>query len=277
VAVAPVPYQAPRARRSGRTLIFVIGAGMAVVAFIAVFVIGALLAAANSGSHQVTAVVALRDIGPRELITSDSVALRQVPAASLPPHSINLMADLQGDTALVTIYKGQVISENLIASAPDQIDLGAETFLPIPEGFVALTIPTDEQQGVAGYVAAGDYIDIIATVKIDVFTPVVRFSKTVSKTVFAVVRVIRVGPPTQGPKAGQQQGVASSLTILVTQCDAQYLAWLVNNASLKYSLLSSVDYARTPAPADASCSSTVVPGGVVGPAQVDARWGFTKA
>jgi pilus assembly protein CpaB len=249
---------------------------MAVVAFIAVFVIGALLAASNSATHQVTALVALQDIGPRDPITSSLVALRQVPASSLPPHSINRMADVQGYQALVTIYKGQVLSQNLIASNPDQIDSGAQAFLPIPKGFVALTIPTDEQQGVAGYVSVGDYIDIIATVKIDVFTPVVRFSKTVSKTVFAVVRVIRVGPPSQGPKTGQQLGVASSLTILVTQCDGEYLAWLVNNASLKYSLLSSRDYALTPAPADASCSSTVVPGGVVGPAQVDARWGFTK-
>jgi pilus assembly protein CpaB len=276
VAVAPAPYQPPRAHMSGRTLIFVIGVGMAVLAFIAVFVVGALLTASNSANHQVTAVVALRDIQPRELITPSSVALRQVPASALPPHSINQMADLAGDTALVTIYKGQVVSQNVVASAPDQIDLSGAAFLPIPQGFVALTIPTDEQQGVAGYVSAGDYIDIIATVKIDVFTPVIRFSKTVSKTVFAVVRVIRVGPPTQGPKAGQQQGVASSLTILVTQCDAQYLAWLVNNASLKYSLLSYKDYAITPSPADANCSSTVIPGGVVGPAQVDARWGFTK-
>ena len=186
------------------------------------------------------------------------------------------MADLQGDQALVTIYKGQVLSQNVIASAPDQIDQAGTPFLPIPQGYVALTIPTDEQQGVAGYISAGDYIDVIATVKIDVFTPVIRFSKTVSKTVFAVVRVIRVGPPSLGPKTGQQQGVSSSLTILVTQCDAQYLAWLVNNASLKYSLLSSIDYARTPAPADADCSSTVVPRGVVGPGQVDARWKFTK-
>lgn len=265
MAVAPVPYQAPRAQRSGRTLIFVIGAGMAVVAFIAVFVIGALLASSNSASHQVTAVVALQDINPRVLITASSVALRQVPAASLPPHSMSLIADVQGKKALVTIYKGQVLSQNLIASAPDQINYEAGDTLPIPKGFVALTIPTDEQQGVAGYIAAGDYIDITATMK------------SVSKTVFAVVWVIRVGPPTQGPKEGQQQGVSSSLTIVATQCDAQYLAWLINNASLKYSLLSSADYAPTPAAADASCSPTAVPDGVIGPAQVAARWGFPKA
>ena len=85
MAVAPVSFQPPRVQRSNRTLIFALGAGMAALAFIAVFVIGAVLAAGSSATRQVTAVVALRDIPPRELITPASVALIQVPAAALPP------------------------------------------------------------------------------------------------------------------------------------------------------------------------------------------------
>ena len=276
MAVAPNIFQPPRARRSSRSIIFVIGAAMAVLAFVAVFVVGAILSAGNSATRQVTAAVALRDIQPREVISPSSVALLQVPAASLPPHSIVRMADLVGDTALVTIYKGQVLSQSLVAASPDQIDLGtASSYLPIPQGFVAVTIPTDEQAGVAGYISAGDYINIIATVKIDVFTPVVRFSKTVSRTVFVSVRVIRVGPPTVGARVGQQQGLASSLTIIASECDAQYLAWFANNASLKYALLSSNDYAAKAPAADSSCPSTTAPG-PVGPDEVNSRWGFTK-
>jgi pilus assembly protein CpaB len=275
VAVAPNIFQPPRARRSSRSLIFVIGAAMAVLAFVAVFVVGAILSAGNSATRQVTAAVALHDIQPRDLITASSVALVQVPAASLPPHSIVRMADLVGDTALVTIYKGQVLSQSLVAASPDQIDLQTVSTLPIPQGLVAVTIPTDEQAGVAGYIAAGDYINIIATVKIDVFTPVVRFSKTVSRTVFVSVRVIRVGPPTAAGKTGQQQGLASSLTVITSLCDAQFLAWFANNASLKYVLLSYTDYAAKPPVADPSCSSTTAPG-PVGPDEVNKRWNFTK-
>jgi Flp pilus assembly protein CpaB len=254
----------------------VIGAAMAVLAFVAVFVVGAILSAGNSATRQVTAAVALRDIQSRELISSSSVALQQVPASSLPPHSIVRMADLVGDTALVTIYKGQVLSQNLVAASPDQIDLEtASPTLPIPQGLVAVTIPTDEQAGVAGYIAAGDYINIIATVKIDVFTPVVRFSKTVSRTVFVSVRVIRVGPPTAAGRTGQQQGLASSLTVVTSLCDAQYLAWFANNASLKYVLLSFSDYAAKPPVADPNCSSTTAPE-PVGPDEVNKRWSFTK-
>lgn len=281
MAVAPVPYQPPRAKRSRRTLIFVIGAGMAIFAFVAVFVVGIALAAGNSATRQVTAVVALQDIQPRELITATSVRVSLVPAASLPPHSIVRMADLVGATALVTIYSGQVLSQNLVATSPDQIDQGTSSFLPIPQGFVAITIPTNELQGVAGYVSAGDYINLIASVNTKLLLiykgQVVDTHDTgmVTRTVFTSIRVIRVGPPVLGPKTGQQQGVSSSLTVVVSECDAQFIDWFINNASLKYVLLSYKDYAPAPASADSSCPSTVAPS-VVGPQQVNARWNFTK-
>jgi hypothetical protein len=51
--------------------------------------------------------------------------------------------------------------------------------------------------------------------------------------------------------------------------------WLILNASLKYTLLSYHDYSKAPAPADSTCPSTTAPG-LIGPVQVDARWGFTK-
>src|SRR5258708_14101201 len=116
MAVAHVPYQPPRAKRSSRTLIFVIGACMAIFAFVAVIVVGVVLAAGNSSSRQGTAVVALQDIQPRELISASAVTVTLVPATSLPPHSIVRVADLVGETALVTIYKGQILSQNLVVA-----------------------------------------------------------------------------------------------------------------------------------------------------------------
>jgi pilus assembly protein CpaB len=273
VAVAPVPYQQPRAQKSSRTPIFLLGAGIAIFAFVAVFVIGILLAGSNAAGHQVTAVVAVRDIQPRELIDPSDVALAQVPAAALPPRSLVRMADIVGDTALVTIFKGQVLSQSVVAASPDQIGEGAVSYLPIPQGFVAMTIPTGELQGVGGYVSAGDYINVIATVNTSIFG--VQNPKTVTRTVFTSVKVIRVGPPTLGPRTGEQQGVASSLTVVVSECDAQYIDWLINNATLKYVLLSYKDYSSTPASPDAACPSTVAPG-VIGPAEANARWGFTR-
>src|SRR5947209_4081053 len=83
---------------------------------------------------------------------------------------------------------------------------------------------------VAGYVSPGDVIDVEATVSASVFNANQQNPPQVTRTVFPGVHVIKVGPATnEGVKGGQVLGVTSSLTILVTPCDAPYLTWLVAN------------------------------------------------
>jgi Flp pilus assembly protein CpaB len=257
-----------------RTPLFILGVALALLAFLAMFAFGILFVSHSQAGGQVRLVVAARDIDPREPITSDMVAMTSIPASAQPPKAIASIADLSGFSALVVIYKGQVITANMVASNPDQLAAGAaSSFLPIPQGDVAMTLPTSEQQGVAGYVAQGDYIDVIATVNTSLFSPV--SPRMVTRTVFTSVYVIRVGPQSLAPRQGQTQGVTSSLTVVMSQCDAQFMNWLILNASLKYTLLSYHDYSKAVAPADATCPSTTVPG-MIGPAQVDSRWSFTK-
>jgi Flp pilus assembly protein CpaB len=173
----------------------------------------------------------------------------------------------------VPIYKGEVISRNLVSSNPDEISGAVSSYLPIPAGYVAMTMPTSEQQGVAGYVAQGDYIDIIATLNTNLFTK--GNEHQVTRTVFNSVYVVRVGPASTLPKQGQPQGVSSSLTVLLSLCDAQYLNWLITNATLKYALLSFHDYAPKLAPADPNCPATLAPN-TIGPGLVDQRWAFSR-
>jgi hypothetical protein len=85
--------------------------------------------------------------------------------------------------------------------------------------------------------------------------------------------VIRVGPASTTEQSGSGQ-LTSSLTVLVTSCDAEFLFWLLNNAVLKYELESSSDYGTTPTAADAKCPTLTSAGGV-GPKQVDDKWHFT--
>jgi len=121
--------------------------------------------------------------------------------------------------------------------------LGAQSeYLPIPKGYVALTIPTSEQTGVAGYIQPGDYISVIATVDIQ--------GKVASKTVFTQLHVIKVG--IQGAAAGTG---ASSLTVVVTQCQAEIITWFQTNAALKYTLESYRDYERGSGSPDPKCPS----------------------
>ena len=252
--------------------LFVVGIALALIAFVAMFWVGTVYSNQSQGP-QIPVVVAASDIQVRTPITPDMVAVRNLPANSVPTNAFASVGALTGYSAVVTIVKGQPISSNLVTRQPDLINPATAAYLPIPQGFVALTLPTSEQQGVAGYVAQGDYIDVIATLNSGLFQT--DNPHMVTRTIFNQLHVIRVGPPSDAPKQGQAQGVSSSVTVVLSLCDAQYMEWLLINASLKYTLLSYHDYGPASNPPAPSCPSTVAPA-PIGPAQIDARWGFTK-
>jgi Flp pilus assembly protein CpaB len=132
-----------------------------------------------------------------------------------------------------------------------------------------VTVPTSEQVGVGGYVQVGDRITVLATVNTSVFgaspgAPVVR-------TVFRDLDVIRVGPATTSSGASP---LTSSLTVLMTACESEFMFWLLNNAVMKYTLESFKDYSPTPNQPDPSCPNLAAAGGV-GPREVNAKWHFT--
>jgi Flp pilus assembly protein CpaB len=213
---------------------------------LAVLVIGAfVLVALNAGqgtqSSLLTVVVATKDLQPRLPIDATSLELRQVPYASDPKVYFTRIQDVQGMIPLVTIGTGQVVTSNDIAQ-PSQA-LGAQSeYLPIPTGFVAMTIPTSEQDGVGYRIQPDDYISVIATLS--------NGSKQATLTVFTNLHVIKVGTP------GAESGNASSLTVVVTQCQAQLITWFLANASLKYTLEAYPDYLKNQAP-DPKCPSVV--------------------
>ena len=191
----------------------------------------------------------------------------------MPPNAFLHVSQLTGYSAIVQIYKGQAISDNLVAANDDLLTAGASAYLPIPDGYVAATLPTSEQQGVAGFISQGDYINVIAVANTALFSP--RNPRSVSRTVFSSIHVIRVGPQSLVQKQGQVQGLSSSITVVMTQCDWNYMEWLLINATLKYTLLAYHDYNTTPPQPDASCPSTSA-SVIVGPGLVDARWHFLE-
>ena len=187
-------------------------------------------------------VVATKDLQPRLPITADSLAMQRIPVpASYPKVYFTRMQDVQGTVPLVTISSGEAVTVNDVAK-PSQA-LGSQSeYLPIPHGYVAITIPTSEQQGVANFIQQNDYISVIATVS--------SAGKIASKTIFTNLHVIRVGP--QGTAAGGSSS-ASSLTVVVTECEAEVITWFLTYAALKYSLESYNDYLTGTAAPDPKC------------------------
>jgi len=267
--MAAIGQTRPARTTNIRTPLFILGVGLPLLAFLVMFAFGMLFANRSQTGTQVRVVVAAQDIDAREPITPDMLTTALIPTAAVAPHTFVRAADLAGVSALVGIYKGQPITGNVVASNPDQLTYSS--FLPIPQGYIALTLPTSEQQGVAGFIAQGDYIDVIATVNTQLFLS--ANPRQVTRTVFTSVYVIRVGPQSTVPRQGQAQGLSSSITVLMSLCDAQYMDWLLSNTTLKYALLSFHDYTKQQAPPDSACPSTTAPG-LIGPAQVQGRWGF---
>ena len=249
--------------RRGR-LYIVIGAILAVLAFATAAGLASLpLLRTNTTGTQV--VVAKNNISARTKIQASDLELSAVNPA--PPQAFFQLKDVFGKGARVDIPAGSPVTANLITTSGDLLSTSDVAYLPIPSGYVAVTVPTGEQVGVGGYVQIGDRITMLATINTSIFgaTPV-----SVVRTVFRDVDVIRVGPAST-QSTGQ---VTSSLTLLMTGCDAEYLFWLLNNAVLKYTLESFTDYAATPNQPDPSCPKLSSAGGV-GPKEVDKRWHFT--
>lgn len=217
---------------------------------LAAFIVLALRTTGNGPviplTGDVSVVVAKSDIPARATITADQLTLAKLSAKDVPAESFTTIADVTGKTsrfALIDIKVGQPVLANAIATSSDAISV-APSFLAIPQGFVAYTLPTSEQQGVAGAIQPGDYIGIIATVD--------KGATTTSKTIFNNVHVIRVGtatttitPGRNGPTATRvASGGSSSLTVVMGQCDAEYLTWFLAKTNLRYTLENFQDYGK---------------------------------
>ena len=251
--------------RRGR-LYIAVGAVLAVLAFALAAGIASLpLIQGTTGGTRV--VVASHDIKARTVITASDLTLASFSPA--PPQAFTAVKDVAGRGARVDILSGQPVSANLVAPSGDLLSSSDVAYLPIPKGWVAVTVPTGEQVGVGGYVQVGDRITILGTINTSAFgqSP----GRNVVLTVFRDVDVLRVGPANGGSTTGV---VTSSLTVLMTGCDSEFLFWLLNNASLKYELESYTDYQGLPTQPDSKCPSVSSATGV-GPKDIDNRWHFT--
>jgi Flp pilus assembly protein CpaB len=197
---------------------------------IGAFVLVALNAGTASNVPYQSVVIATKDLAPRLPIDGASLDVRRIPVASnYPQVFFTKITDVQGMIPLVTILSGQAITSNEVVRASQALGSQSE-YLPIPSGFVALTIPTSEQQGVAGFIQPGDYISVIATVS--------TAGHVASMTIFTNLHVIRVGT---NNSSGSSSG-AGSLTVVVTQCQAEVITWFLQYAAMKYALESFHDY-----------------------------------
>lgn len=106
------------------------------------------------GGEQVDVCVAKNDIVAGSTITEHDVETKTWIATLLPSNSVTNVKEIVGKHVGSTILAGEVITQNRLGFA--------FTELTVPDGMVALSVPTREVQAVGGSLCAGMNTDIYA-------------------------------------------------------------------------------------------------------------------
>ena len=221
-----------RMAKGGR-LTTVVGVLLAVAVFGAVLIAGR---ATGSSAGNLPVVVAATAIPPRtQLQASDlKIAYYSQPIVG----SFSNIRQAQNMVAQVNFAVGQPVLSNELSDTLLIAPATRPAYLPIPAGYVAMTLPLNDQMGVAGYIQPDDRIDVLATIN----TP----AGSITKVTLTNLRVLTVGDASTstltGPAASASTASATSITVLVQLQNAEYLKWLVDNANLRYVLKSYLNY-----------------------------------
>jgi len=288
LAVASAPA---RPRPGGGRFLIIIGLLLAILAGAGVFLLGNFGGGGGAigGGPNETVVVAAQSIPIRHQITDSDLTTTKI--SGTLQNTYTKTGDVKGLISEIQITKGALITSDMLARDAGLIPAGsAPAYLPLASGYVAMTIPTGEQQGVAGHITLGDYITVISSASLTIFSTTGAQApgpaKVVSKTVFTNVHIIGLGPasanvqPASGGGAaggaqGATTGVTSSLTIELTQCDAEYFTWFLGNTTVRYTLESFNDYLKQPPSAPDPTCPTVLSAQGVSQKEVEARYHFT--
>ncbi len=248
----------------------ILGVVLAVLGFGLVLLVGTVANGKSVGSAgggaQMDVVVAANDLAIRTPLQATDVKVARFSSSDAPPGGFARVDDVKNLVAAVEIKKGQAVTSNMLVKSGDSVIGAQSAYLPLPTGYVALTIPTGEQQGVGGFIQPGDYISLVAIVKVTGLTT------TNVRTIYTNVHVLRVGPSSADAGAAPiKGGLSSSLTVVVTQCQAEYVSWFLANEAVKYTLESYKDYKPQDTSVDASCPSVTAAGGVK-ESDVNKRW-----
>jgi Flp pilus assembly protein CpaB len=276
-------------------MFIIIGLLLAAVAFGLVIFISSLGGGGGGfGGPSTPVVIAKQAIPLRHQITVNDldIAHASVNGNGTLNNTYGNLNEVVNKISEINISKGTILTSDMLATDINLIPSGAApAYLPLAKGYVAMTIPTGEQVGVAGHISVGDYITVIASAQVTIFATTGQQqgpARVVSKTVFTNLRVIGLGPAAATVQPGNgggttttqggatQTGVTSSLTVELTQCDAEFLTWFLNNTNVRYTLESYKDYATPPIDnGDLKCQNIKDAHGVSNK-QVDEAFGFSK-
>jgi pilus assembly protein CpaB len=171
-----------------------------------------VLAAAPAPMDHLAAAARALNVG--DTLTPDALKLVPWPAAALPAASMRRTQDAMGRVLLVPVAAGEPVLAQYLAAPGTGAGLPAR----IPDGMRAVSVHADEISGVAGFVNPDSFVDIVAT------THVTGDGHASTACILQDVRVLAVGQKLDAEPAGKPSPTGDTITLLLSNADAQTLA-----------------------------------------------------
>lgn len=115
-------------------------------------------AGAGRDEPRVPVVVAAQAIPARTRLTAEMLAVKQVPRQYAWRGSLQKVDQAAGKVTTAAIAAGEPVLSTALNLPENKVGLA----FTMPEGFRAVTIPVNESSGVAGRLAVGDRVDVVA-------------------------------------------------------------------------------------------------------------------
>jgi Flp pilus assembly protein CpaB len=209
---------------------------------LAVFIVGAAATylvvrnndggSTKAGAGRETVLVAAKPIPAG---TQGSTAVNQgmvknkvVDSGVKPAGALADVAQLAGKTVTLGISEGQILTADQFQTAQTRIGT-----LKIPEGKTALAVQLENVPGVAGFVGAGDKIDIYGVVK----PGAAGAPSGVARLILQNTEVLNVNGTTLAASQGQPGGSGLVYLVAVTPAEAEKLVYLTSFEKLYFSLV----------------------------------------
>lgn len=151
-------------------------------------------ARAAEGTRPVSVVVATQEMPPRTVVEPGMVRETARPVGTLPANCASSVREVVGRVTVADLAAEEPVQRSAIS--PQTASLGLAYV--VPEGMRAVTVALDSIIGVAGFLKAGDRVDVVATFAVERMSDV-----SVTKTVLQDVELLAIGPEVRPEEVGK--------------------------------------------------------------------------
>jgi len=177
-------------------------------------------------------IVAKVDIAPKTKITSEMVSEVQVPPEYIQPGAVTALDKVIGIVVREQIVSGEQVNERRLIREGKSVGFTGI----IPRDKRAVTVAVNEVTGVAGFVKAGDYIDVVVTFDAATVGDNVSHVLMQNILVLAANRDTEIGATDGAKDSTKEPSKGGTVTMAVTPDEAAKLTLAEEKGKIRLAL-----------------------------------------